>query len=204
LKTTRIILYALLCAALLLGPSLSHAQLVSPTQLGQELASAIQSQAVAQNNALISQYTQAVAAYVAAYGTNPTSGAPAPPQAPILTSVNTALVVQDEVQWSTLVSAGQYAAAQAINWSAVYSTYTYVPPVPAPVVLPTICAPPGPPVNGCIDPVGPNSGAAAGNIYLTVVGDTSPNGTKFTDSRGTFVKTVVATPFGNSADWTLQ
>jgi hypothetical protein len=42
-----------------------------------------------------------------------------------------------------------------------------------------------------------------GNIYLTVPGDTSPGGTVFTDSRGTFVKRVVNAIFGQSSYWEL-
>lgn len=50
------------------------------------------------------------------------------------------------------------------------------------------------------DPVGSLS---FGTMYLTVPGDTRGNGATFTDSRGTFTKTVIATPFGNEAYWTL-
>lgn len=50
------------------------------------------------------------------------------------------------------------------------------------------------------DPVGQQS---LGNIYLSVKGDTSPDGTKYTDSRGTFLKHLVATPFGANAYWQL-
>lgn len=62
----------------------------------------------------------------------------------------------------------------------------FTPPA-APVTTPAIT-----------DPVG---GQSLGNIYLTVSGDNSPAGTRFTDSRGTFVKQVTATPFGSSAYW---
>jgi len=48
------------------------------------------------------------------------------------------------------------------------------------------------------DPVGPLS---IGTLYLSVVGDTSPDGTKFTDSRGTFLKHVTITPFGRTNYW---
>lgn len=48
------------------------------------------------------------------------------------------------------------------------------------------------------DPVGAQ---ALGNIFLSVVGDTYPDGAKFTDSRGTFQKRLVATPFGRNAYW---
>ena len=76
----------------------------------------------------------------------------------------------------------------------------YASPIPTPSA-PAICAAPGPPTGGCIDPVGPYD---IGNMYYTVTGDNSPNGTSFTDSRGTFTKTVVPTPFGNESWWTLQ
>lgn len=50
------------------------------------------------------------------------------------------------------------------------------------------------------DLVGPQS---VGSLYLTVVGDSSPDGKDFTDARGEFVKHVVLTPFGRNAWWTL-
>lgn len=48
------------------------------------------------------------------------------------------------------------------------------------------------------DPVGLQSVA---NLYLTVVGDTTPDGGQFIDSRGTFVKHITVTPFGRSQYW---
>jgi hypothetical protein len=48
------------------------------------------------------------------------------------------------------------------------------------------------------DPVGVQS---IGTLYLSVVGDTSPDGAKFTDSRGTFLKHVTITPFGRTNYW---
>lgn len=48
------------------------------------------------------------------------------------------------------------------------------------------------------DPVGPQS---IGSIYLSVVGDSYPNGAIFTDTRGTFQKYMVVTPFGRNAYW---
>lgn len=48
------------------------------------------------------------------------------------------------------------------------------------------------------DPVGAQS---IGNIYLSVPGDTSADGTRFSDARGTFQKHVVVTPFGRSSYW---
>ena len=62
----------------------------------------------------------------------------------------------------------------------------FTPPAP-PSLIPTVA-----------DPVGPQS---VGNLYLTVAGDTSGDGTKFTDVRGTFLKHVVSTPFGGEAYW---
>jgi hypothetical protein len=48
------------------------------------------------------------------------------------------------------------------------------------------------------DPVGLQSIAT---LYLSVVGDTAPDGAKFTDSRGTFLKHVIITPFGRGNYW---
>ena len=48
------------------------------------------------------------------------------------------------------------------------------------------------------DPVGPLS---VGTLYLSVVGDNYPDGAKFTDSRGTFLKHVTITPFGRGNYW---
>jgi hypothetical protein len=48
------------------------------------------------------------------------------------------------------------------------------------------------------DPVGLQS---VGTIYLSVPGETYPNGATFTDSRGTFQKHMVVTPFGRNAYW---
>lgn len=52
------------------------------------------------------------------------------------------------------------------------------------------------------NPVGPLA-FAGGTMYLTVTGDTSADGTKYTDpaTGNAFVKHVVATPFGHSAWW---
>jgi len=58
--------------------------------------------------------------------------------------------------------------------------------------------PPQPPTSASADPVGLQS---IGNIYLTVPGDTYPDGAKFTDTRGTFLKHVVLTPFGRNSYW---
>jgi hypothetical protein len=48
------------------------------------------------------------------------------------------------------------------------------------------------------DPVGLLS---VGNLYLSVAGESYPDGAKFTDSRGTFLKHVTITPFGHGNYW---
>ena len=48
------------------------------------------------------------------------------------------------------------------------------------------------------DPVGPQS---IGALYLTVAGESYPDGAKFTDTRGTFLKHVLLTPFGRANYW---
>ncbi len=63
--------------------------------------------------------------------------------------------------------------------------------------------PPPPPKAPVVitNPVGAQS---FGNIYLAVAGDASPDGTTFTDERGTFIKRMVATPFGRNVYWEKQ
>jgi hypothetical protein len=48
------------------------------------------------------------------------------------------------------------------------------------------------------DPVGLQS---LGTIYLSVSGESYQDGAKFTDTRGTFLKHMVVTPFGRNAYW---
>ncbi len=48
------------------------------------------------------------------------------------------------------------------------------------------------------DPVGLQS---VGDIYLSVPGETYADGATYTDSRGTFQKHMVVTPFGRNAYW---
>jgi hypothetical protein len=48
------------------------------------------------------------------------------------------------------------------------------------------------------DPVGIQS---LGTLYLSVPGETYADGAKFTDSRGTFIKHVTFTPFGQTNYW---
>jgi hypothetical protein len=48
------------------------------------------------------------------------------------------------------------------------------------------------------DPVGPQS---VGVLYNSVAGENFPDGAKFTDARGTFLKHVAITPFGHMNYW---
>ena len=48
------------------------------------------------------------------------------------------------------------------------------------------------------DPVGPQS---IGALYNSVPGENFPDGARFTDPRGTFLKHVVVTPFGRMMYW---
>jgi hypothetical protein len=66
----------------------------------------------------------------------------------------------------------------------------YPPYFPAPL--------PAPQVPAGNDPVGLQS---IGNIYLSIPGETYPDGATFTDPRGTFEKHLVVTPFGANAYW---
>lgn len=77
----------------------------------------------------------------------------------------------------------------SIKVSVNLADYPPVAPPPAPVVAA--------PVTELV------GGQSIGSIYYTVTGDSSPDGTKFTDARGTFVKHMVVTPFGKNAYWEL-
>ncbi len=48
------------------------------------------------------------------------------------------------------------------------------------------------------DPVGLQS---LGTLYLSVAGESYPDGAKFTDTRGVFLKHVALTPFGRANYW---
>ncbi len=48
------------------------------------------------------------------------------------------------------------------------------------------------------DPVGLQS---VGSLYLSVAGEAYPDGAKYTDGRGTFLKHVTITPFGRTNYW---
>ena len=60
-------------------------------------------------------------------------------------------------------------------------------------------APPAPAPAENTDPVGPLS---VGNLYLsTIAGLAYPDGSTYTEARGTFLKHVVITPFGRTNYW---
>lgn len=61
---------------------------------------------------------------------------------------------------------------------------------PAPIVPPSPAA--------ANDPVGLQS---LGSLYLSVPGEQYPDGAKFTDARGTFLKHIALTPFGPANYW---
>lgn len=59
-------------------------------------------------------------------------------------------------------------------------------------------SPPAATTPAATDPVGAQS---VGNLYLSAPGDTYQDGATYTDSRGTFVKQVILTPFGRTCYW---
>jgi hypothetical protein len=64
--------------------------------------------------------------------------------------------------------------------------------------------PPPPIQNPPSDPVGPDQGVRSSDgleMFYTVVGDSSPIGSSFTDARGVFVKRGNATPFFVETYW---
>jgi hypothetical protein len=64
-------------------------------------------------------------------------------------------------------------------------------------------APPVPPTAPTPPPADPVGVQSIGNIYTPVPGDTYPNGATYTDSRGTFQKVVILTPFGRVSYWEM-
>lgn len=69
---------------------------------------------------------------------------------------------------------------------------------------PTEFTPPKPAVAPQPPPTKPTvlvGGLMAGSRHYPVAGDSSPDGTKYSDERGTFVKRMTRTPFGSSAYW---
>jgi len=61
--------------------------------------------------------------------------------------------------------------------------------------------PPVAPQPATDDPVG---GQNVGNIYYATPGEAYPDGAKFTDPRGTFLKHVVIYPFGRTGYWEMM
>jgi hypothetical protein len=118
--------------------------------------------------------------------------APVPPQLVVLnTAVALALVMSMDSAWGTLA----YNAQPPVLDLASAISYVQAPAVrPQPPIVP-------PPAT---DPVGPAAGAntATGNaMYETVIGDTSPAGNVFSDTRGTFVKVGSPSPMGMEYFW---
>jgi len=127
----------------------------------------------------------------------------APPAPPQLKVLNQALALQLFITYSNTAYQGAIGSKVALlDLSSAIST---VQAAPIQLPPPAIPAPPS-------DPVGPpdgsfvTMGAETYNTYYNVAGETPaqyPNGTKFTDSRGTFLHIENATPFGISSRWAL-
>lgn len=64
-------------------------------------------------------------------------------------------------------------------------------------------APPAPATPQNPAPTDPVGVQTIGSIYTSVPGDAYPNGATYTDSRGTFQKEVIVTPFGRVTYWEL-
>ncbi len=174
-------------AAVSLNPGVSPTY-VQPSveQLAQQLAKSMQVQAANQNTSAVAFYNQAVAQYAAFYGTKPNASAPAPPAPPLLTIVDTGAVIQDEIQWSQLVSTGQFVAADKINWAAVYTQIPYVPVGPPPAIV-------APPVVVIGDAIPGEPG-----FFSSVSGDSPSIPAGFTQSQGGHqYKKFVFGPFGS-------
>ena len=126
-----------------------------------------------------------------------------PPPPPQLEVLNQALALQLFTVWSnTAFAAGPGVPVPGLDIS---SAISYVQAAPLQPTPPAIPPPPS-------DPVGPATGnyISWGGIQIptfeNVPGETPtqyPNGTPFTDSRGTFVHIEMPTPFGISSEWGL-
>ncbi len=83
---------------------------------------------------------------------------------------------------------GAHPPSGAIRVSTAIADYPpFDPPPPKPIDHPDNA-----------DPVGLRS---LGNLYLSVPGETYPDGAKFTDARGTFIKHATELPFGRYNYW---
>lgn len=154
------------------------------TSIEQQYVTSIAGQYNLWNTNAYSLYTQKFNEWVQGGQNGP---APAAPQ---FTVLNTSIAYNLAMAWSNAlgVKAGTNGPNPVLDFTSALITFQSQPQ--------TVPAPPTPVVG---DPVGAQS---TPTTYLTVVGDASPNGAVFTDSRGTFVKTVINTPFGNEAYWT--
>jgi hypothetical protein len=186
MKRLKLALSVLLLAALSFLPA--PAQQVSIQVIAQQLAASMQNIASIQNSAAINTYNQDVAFYQKVYGTSPASTAPAPPAPPMLTKVDTALVIQLELQYNSNPASGE-----KIDWNSVYSQYQYTPPPPPPPAPVPITAT----VGTCyvtlhVCSVGSSSAAALLSDGASVV----QNGTTYTFHK-------VQSPFGFSLSFSF-
>jgi len=83
----------------------------------------------------------------------------------------------------------EQSCGQPLTYPGVYVKPSLPPPTMAPAPAPQALVG---------EPIGNTDG-----WYQPVAGDNSPDGTAFTDNRGTFVKVVVLNPFGKSQYWKL-
>lgn len=77
--------------------------------------------------------------------------------------------------------------------------YGFNVPSPPPLFHPP--APPAPPPAPKPAPIILVGGKILGNMYHGIAGDDSPEGTQYTDYRGTFKKVVTPNPFGQEMHW---
>ena len=154
------------------------------------LAQTVQYLVSAWNTADQATYAAAVAQYALQYGTEPNASAPPPPAPPEIGLVDSASVEALEAQANALFAAGNFAAANSLNWGAAVTF------VQAPVIPLT------PPVNTIVIG-GPIVGAPAG-FYSTMSGDVSqvPNGFSVTQNGQTFKAVHVG--FMGAVWWQLQ
>lgn len=183
MKRLKVSLSVLLLVALSFVPA--FAQQVSIQVIAQQLASTMQNIASIENTSAINTYNQDLAFYQKTYGVNATPSAtvPAPPALPMLIKVDTALVIQLELQANA-----NPGAADSINWNSVYSQYQYTPPPPpppAPVPLTAV-------VGTCY------AGQHVCNVGNPAAVALLPDGASVSQNGAAYIFHKVATPFGFS------
>lgn len=149
------------------------------------------------NSNLYANYQNAFQNWLLASSSEPSGQSLPAPTAPQLAVANTALALQLVVAfdnaWAGIVGVPG-AKAPTLDLS---PAITYV---QAAAITPPVQVEPPPPN----DPVGPPQGVVASDgkqMYYTVAGDTSPGETVITDTRGTFTKITIQTPFGGESYW---